>query len=181
MPVTFGRQWPCSARRPIMMIGSPAPPKPKPKKIAAPCARHAGFDDAREHAGADRQDLVIEHVARVVYRHRAVVADPEIGARHRPASCPRNPRCPFSAARVKGATSIARDEGKIGRGAAISTKRNSDRQPKYRLTSSGPDTDLACSRDVGNDAAQREARGCLPPNALVAGFLTSSDTGALPS
>src|SRR5260370_19866112 len=41
-----------------------------------------GFDDAREHAGADRQDLVVEHVAGVVHRHRAVVAEPEIGAGH---------------------------------------------------------------------------------------------------
>jgi hypothetical protein len=77
MPLTFGRQWPRSARRPITMIASPATPKRKPKKIAAPCARHTGFDDAREHAGADRQDLVIEHKARVVYWHRAVVADPK--------------------------------------------------------------------------------------------------------
>src|ERR1700712_5664721 len=42
--------------------------------------REAGFDDPREHAGADRQDLVIEHIAWIVHRHRAVVADPEIGA-----------------------------------------------------------------------------------------------------
>src|SRR6202140_66589 len=48
------------------------------------CAhRQTGFDDAREHAGADRQDLVVENVAGVVHRHRAVVADPEIGAGHR--------------------------------------------------------------------------------------------------
>src|ERR1700686_2259415 len=45
--------------------------------------RQSGFDDAREHAGADRQDLVVEDVAGVVHRHRAVVADPEIGAGHR--------------------------------------------------------------------------------------------------
>src|ERR1700728_71924 len=47
------------------------------------CAhRQTGFDDAREHAGADRQDLVVENVAGVVHRHRAVMADPEIGAGH---------------------------------------------------------------------------------------------------
>src|ERR1700687_5654735 len=45
--------------------------------------RKPGFDDAREHAGANRQDLVVEHVAGVVHRHRAVVADPEIRAGHR--------------------------------------------------------------------------------------------------
>ena len=45
--------------------------------------RQPGFDDAREHAGADRQDLVVEHVAGIVHRHRAVMADPEIGAGHR--------------------------------------------------------------------------------------------------
>src|ERR1700738_3078310 len=42
--------------------------------------RKAGFDDPREHAGADRQDLVIEHIAGIVHRHRAVMANPEIGA-----------------------------------------------------------------------------------------------------
>src|SRR5258707_2299145 len=42
--------------------------------------RKAGFDDAREHAGADRQYLVVQHVARIVDRDRAVMADPEIGA-----------------------------------------------------------------------------------------------------
>src|SRR6202050_4247560 len=42
--------------------------------------RQSGFDDAREHAGADRQDLVVEDVAGVVHRHRAVMAEPEIGA-----------------------------------------------------------------------------------------------------
>src|SRR6202165_2936474 len=45
--------------------------------------RQTGFDDAREHAGADRQDLVVQHVAGIVHRHRAIVADPEIGAGHR--------------------------------------------------------------------------------------------------
>src|SRR5438552_2456608 len=32
--------------------------------------RQSGFDDACEHAGADRQDLVVEHVAGIMYRHR---------------------------------------------------------------------------------------------------------------
>src|SRR6266403_823522 len=45
--------------------------------------RQAGFHDAREHAGADRQDLVVENVAGIVHRHRAFVAEPEIGAGHR--------------------------------------------------------------------------------------------------
>src|ERR1700683_2999187 len=45
--------------------------------------RQSGFDDAREHAGADRQDLVVEDEAGIVHRHRAVMADPEIGAGHR--------------------------------------------------------------------------------------------------
>src|ERR1700722_823866 len=45
--------------------------------------RQAGFNDAREHAGADGQDLVVEHIAGVVHRHRAVMADPEIGAGRR--------------------------------------------------------------------------------------------------
>src|ERR1700733_4927650 len=45
--------------------------------------RQSGFDDAREHAGAYRQDFVVEYVAGVVYRHRAVVTNPEIGAGHR--------------------------------------------------------------------------------------------------
>src|ERR1700694_1247474 len=45
--------------------------------------RQPGFDDAREHAGADRQDLVVENVAGIVHRHRPVVADPEIGAGRR--------------------------------------------------------------------------------------------------
>src|SRR6476661_355916 len=42
--------------------------------------RKAGFDDAGEHAGADREDLVVEHIARIVHGHRAVMAEPEIGA-----------------------------------------------------------------------------------------------------
>src|ERR1700733_2492990 len=45
--------------------------------------RQPGFDDAREHTGADRQDLVVEDVAGIVHRHRSVMADPEIGAGHR--------------------------------------------------------------------------------------------------
>src|SRR6266700_3723728 len=45
--------------------------------------RQSGFDDAREHTGADRQDLVVENVAGIVHRYRALVADPEIGAGHR--------------------------------------------------------------------------------------------------
>src|SRR5690348_7046420 len=45
--------------------------------------RHTGFDDAREHAGADRQDLVVEHIAGIVHGHGAVVTDPEIGAGNR--------------------------------------------------------------------------------------------------
>src|SRR5216683_2445318 len=44
--------------------------------------RQAGFDDAREHAGADRENLVVQHVAGVVYGHRAFVAEPEIGPGH---------------------------------------------------------------------------------------------------
>src|SRR3979411_2974565 len=44
--------------------------------------RHSGFDHAREHAGADRQNLVVENVARVVHGHRAFLAEPEIRARH---------------------------------------------------------------------------------------------------
>src|SRR5580704_2327452 len=42
--------------------------------------RKSGFDDAREHAGAYRQNLVVEHIAGVMHGYRAVVADPEIGA-----------------------------------------------------------------------------------------------------
>src|SRR6266481_10108372 len=44
--------------------------------------RKPGFDDACEHAGADRQNFVVQHIARIMHRHRAVMADPEIGARH---------------------------------------------------------------------------------------------------
>src|SRR6266478_7471169 len=45
--------------------------------------RQSGFDDSREHAGADRQDLVVENVAGVVHRHRPFVAEPEIRAGYR--------------------------------------------------------------------------------------------------
>src|SRR4051812_12882231 len=44
--------------------------------------RQSGFDDAREHAGADRQDLVVEDVAGIMQGHRAFLAEPEIGAGH---------------------------------------------------------------------------------------------------
>src|SRR4051794_7709694 len=44
--------------------------------------RQTGFDDAREHAGADRQDLVVEHITRIMHRHRAVMTEPEIRAGH---------------------------------------------------------------------------------------------------
>src|ERR1700761_3768391 len=39
-----------------------------------------GLNDAGKYAGADRQDLVVERVAGIVHRHRAVMAEPEIGA-----------------------------------------------------------------------------------------------------
>src|SRR3984893_18029919 len=32
--------------------------------------RQAGFDDAREHAGADRENLVVEDIAGIVHGHR---------------------------------------------------------------------------------------------------------------
>src|ERR1700692_3432379 len=44
--------------------------------------RQAGFDDSREHAGADGKNLVVEDVAGIVHRHRSFVAEPEIGAGH---------------------------------------------------------------------------------------------------
>src|ERR1700681_2770674 len=47
-----------------------------------PC-RQTGFDNAREHAGADGQDLVVQHIAGIVHGHRAFMAEPEIGAGHR--------------------------------------------------------------------------------------------------
>src|SRR5258708_14954722 len=45
--------------------------------------RHPGLDDAREHAGADRQNPVVENVAWIMHRHRSFMAEPEIGAGHR--------------------------------------------------------------------------------------------------
>src|SRR6516165_10324015 len=42
--------------------------------------RKTGFNDAGKDAGADRQNFVVEHIAGIVHRHRAVMADPEIGA-----------------------------------------------------------------------------------------------------
>src|SRR5580692_4293357 len=42
--------------------------------------RKAGFDNPRKHAGADRQNLVVQHIAGIMHGHRAVMADPEIGA-----------------------------------------------------------------------------------------------------
>src|SRR3954447_19097144 len=45
--------------------------------------RQAGFYDTGEHTGADRQNLVVQHITRIVHRHRAVMAEPEIGAGHR--------------------------------------------------------------------------------------------------
>src|SRR6202049_3777673 len=44
--------------------------------------RQAGFDDSREHAGADGKNLVVEDVAGIMHRHRSFVAEPEIGAGH---------------------------------------------------------------------------------------------------
>src|SRR3954466_13713067 len=41
-----------------------------------------GLDDAGEHAGADRQDLVVQNIAGIVHGHVAVMAEPEIGAGH---------------------------------------------------------------------------------------------------
>src|SRR5450631_4419275 len=46
-------------------------------------SRQAGFDDAREHAGSNGQNPVVEHIAGIVHRDRAFVAYPEIGAGHR--------------------------------------------------------------------------------------------------
>src|ERR1700726_2606718 len=45
--------------------------------------RKPGLDDAREHAGANGQNLVVEHKARIMQGHRSFVAEPEIGAGHR--------------------------------------------------------------------------------------------------
>src|SRR5947209_5860983 len=76
----------CLARNPA--IRSTAPRSCSDVSVSS-CARScmgghrkAGFDDAREHAGADRQDLVVEHVAGIMQGHRAFVAEPEIGAGH---------------------------------------------------------------------------------------------------
>src|ERR1700716_3255934 len=44
--------------------------------------RQTGFDDAREHAGANGKNLVVEDVAGIVHRHRALLAEPEIRAGH---------------------------------------------------------------------------------------------------
>src|SRR5664279_904837 len=44
--------------------------------------RKTGFDDAREHAGADGEDLVVQHIARVMHGHRTLMTEPEIGAGH---------------------------------------------------------------------------------------------------
>src|SRR5258708_9313232 len=43
-----------------------------------------GFDDAREHAGANRQDLSVEHVAGVVHPHPSVIPYPQILPGHSP-------------------------------------------------------------------------------------------------
>src|SRR5882672_3629693 len=45
--------------------------------------RQAGFNDAREHAGSNRENLVVEHVTGIVHRHRSFMAYPEIGAGYR--------------------------------------------------------------------------------------------------
>src|SRR5689334_7233534 len=45
--------------------------------------RQAGLDDTRKHAGADGQNLVVQHIARIMHRDRAVMAEPEIRAGHR--------------------------------------------------------------------------------------------------
>src|SRR5215212_7252021 len=42
--------------------------------------RKPGLDDTCEHAGADRQDLVVQHVSGIVQGDGAFVADPEIRA-----------------------------------------------------------------------------------------------------
>src|SRR4051794_10970047 len=44
--------------------------------------RESGFYNAGEHAGADRQDLVVEDIAGIVHGHIAVMAEPEIRAGH---------------------------------------------------------------------------------------------------
>src|SRR3954453_1266895 len=42
--------------------------------------RKSGLNNTCEHAGADRQDLVIQHVPGIVHGDRAFVAEPEIRA-----------------------------------------------------------------------------------------------------
>src|ERR1700716_3535933 len=44
--------------------------------------RESCFDDAGEHAGADRQDLVVKDISGIVHRHVAVMAEPKIRAGH---------------------------------------------------------------------------------------------------
>src|SRR5664279_2117081 len=44
--------------------------------------RKTGFDDTREHAGADGQNLVVQHIAGIMHRYRSFMAEPEIGAGH---------------------------------------------------------------------------------------------------
>src|ERR1700722_8993790 len=76
----------CFARKPAIRptalrsrSGDPASDEAVSRMTAC---RQSSFDDAREHAGADRQDLVVEREARIMHRHRAVMAEPEIGAGH---------------------------------------------------------------------------------------------------
>src|ERR1051326_452596 len=45
--------------------------------------RQTGFYDTRKHAGADWQNLVVQHIAWIVHRHRTVMPEPEIRAGHR--------------------------------------------------------------------------------------------------
>src|SRR5579871_521253 len=74
----------CLARKPAMRSAA----ERSCSEVTASCVvvlcmcayRKSGFDDAGEDAGADRQNFVIEHIARIVYGNRAVMADPEIGA-----------------------------------------------------------------------------------------------------
>src|SRR3979411_1117957 len=77
----------CLARNPAMR----STPLRSCSEVTASCDsdscmgthRQPGFDDAREHAGADRENLVVEDITGVVHRHRSFVAEPEIGAGHR--------------------------------------------------------------------------------------------------
>src|SRR5882757_9011881 len=76
----------CLARNPAMR----STPLRSCSEVTASCDsdscmgthRQPGFDDAREHAGADRENLVVENIAGVVHRHRSVVPHPKIGAGH---------------------------------------------------------------------------------------------------